>query len=214
MNTKFNILWIIIFFVYIAACKPEIETFKANPSRLCEGQTTTLSWESKGDTILNASPSIVGTGAVHNTASAGFKPIKDTTFKLTATRGGKNAYAEQDVLVFSNEKEKEIVIRTKPDGHGGLLAIETLKPEVWDEMIRIKSISNLSGRSIQVTHEGKSITLSGDGTPSTELKGQKMSGTWGLRANLLSGEVIGDPSQPPPDRLRMLITLSCVNSEE
>jgi len=214
MDTKVHIIWILVTLVLISACKPEIESFQASPRHICEGQEITLSWQIKGKAILGSQPPIDGTGPVSDIATAGFKPRSDTRFILTVMRGGKNDYAEQDIVVFSNKVEQEIVIRTKPDGQGGLVAIETLKPEVWDDMIRVMSISSLSRRSIRVIHNGRSITLSGDGTSSEELKGQKLSGTWELRANLLPGEVMRDPKNPPPDRLGILVILSCINTGE
>lgn len=210
MRSSLQLIWVIAFLIVITACAPKITSFQASPRRLCEGQNTVVSWEVEGHALLSSEPVMDGTGPVPSSGSMNYALFEPTLFKIIVMRGGKDAFAEQEVAVFASGDTKTIVIETYPDSTQGLVAKETLSPQVWDDMMRIDSISGQSGRALNITHEGRKITLPADGSPSDLMRGAKMSGLWEIRANLLSGEVMGDPTHAPPDRLRILVSLTCV----
>lgn len=195
----------------MAACGPEIVSFESNPRRLCLGQSTTLSWMVKGEAALSAEPQLAGTGTVASTGSRRFTPVQSTTFKMTATRQGKSQFAKQEVVTLDTGEERPMVIKTEPDGAGGFVGIVTLQQTDWDDLVRINTISGQSNRPLRVLHEGREVTLLADGSESDQMKGLKVSGHWEIHAGLQPGEIIGDPNHAPPDRLRLLIHLSCGN---
>lgn len=207
-------LWIVYLLAVVflmAACGPKIVSFEASPHRLCTGQSTTLSWMVKGEAKLSAEPSLAGTGVVPSTGSRSFTPVQSTTFKITAARHGKSQFAKQEVVTLATGEERPIVIRTDPDGAGGLVGIVTLQPADWDDLVRINTISGQSNRILRVLHEGREVILSADGSESDQMKDLKVSGRWEIHAGLQPGEIISDPNHAPPDRLRILIHLSCGN---
>ncbi len=205
-------LWIMCLLavvVSMAACEPKIVSFEASPRKLCTGQSTTLSWKVNGKAVLLADPPLAGTGAVSSTGSRVFAPAEKTIFTIRAMRSGKDAFARQEVVTLATEEEKQIVIKTEPDGAGGLVAADTLPSAAWDDFLRIDTISGHSHRPLRVLHEGREVTLPADGSESDQMKGLKVSGRWEIHAGLQPGEVMGDPNHAPPDRLRVLIHLSC-----
>ena len=127
------------------------------------------------------------------------------------SNGKDDAFAEQEVVIFSSGDEDTIVGPTKPDGKGGLVAIVTRQPEVWDDLMQIDTISGQSNRPLLVLHEDREVILPADGNASDQMRGLKISGRWEIYAELLPGEVMGAPSLAPPSRLRVLVRLSCVN---
>ena len=213
MNFPLRIILIVIFPLFITACAPKIVSFQASPGRICKGQNTVVSWSVVGGALLLATPLTSGTGALPSSGSKSFTPLIPTKFTIIAMRGGKDVFAEQEVVVVESGNTQPLVIETQPDGAHGLIAKETLKPQVWDDMMRIDTISGQSNRALRVFHEGREITLLADGTPSDQMRSAKMSGLWEIRARLLSGEVMGDPTHAPPDRLRVLIILTCISQE-
>ena len=214
MKNPLRIIWIIAFIFFITACVPKIVSFQASPRRLCEGQNTVVSWEVEGKALLLAEPTINSTGSVPSSGSRHYTLYESTIFTILAMRSGKDVFAEQEVVVFSSGETQTIIIGTKPDETGGLIAAEALKPEVWDDMMRIDTISGRSNRPLRVSHEGRDVILPADGSVSEQMSGAKISGLWKIRADLLPGEVMGDPAHAPPDRLRILVNLTCVNQEE
>jgi hypothetical protein len=192
----------------MAACGPQIVSFEASPRRLYTGQSTTLSWNVKGEAVLLAEPPLAGTGAIPATGSQSFAPCEKTAFKIIAMRNGKEAVAKQDVFTFATEEEKQIVIMTQPGGDG-LIAIGILPPALWDDLVRIDTISGQSHRPLWVWHEGHEVSLTDDMIASDQMHGLKVSGRWEIHAGLQPGEVMRNPDHAPPDRLSILVHLSC-----
>ncbi len=209
MKHTLRIFCLLAVVVSIAACGPKIVSFEANPRQLNTGQSTTLSWNVKGEAVLLAEPLLVaGTGAIPSTGSRSFAPCEKTAFKIIAMRNGKEAVAKQDVLTFATEEEKQIVIMTQPGGDG-LIAIGILPPAAWDNLVRIDTISGQSHRPLWVWHDGHEVKLTDDKTASDQMHGLKVSGRWEIHAGLQPGEVMRNPNHAPPDRLSILVHLSC-----
>lgn len=215
MKNIHSISYILILLFFVSSCAPKILSFNAIPRNICAGQETTISWKVRGVGLLTADTTTNNTGPVPDQGSAGFAPTKNTVFTITAMRSGKDpAYAEQEVLVFKSGEQRKLVFMTEPLGTNRLVATKTLKAEVWNDVLRIDTISGLSDRPLHLVHEGKEATLSADGTETGAFKGSRLSGKWDIYTDLIAGEVIGEPANAPPDRLRILVTLKCVDSEE
>ncbi|MGB7290935.1 MAG: hypothetical protein WBD99_02015 [Thermodesulfobacteriota bacterium] len=215
MQYTLRIIFVLGVIVSLTACGPKIISFQASPQRICKGQHTIVSWDVKGGAVLLAEPPTSSTGLTPSSGSQRFRVSETTTFTIIAMRNGKeDAYARQEVVTFAVGDTKEIVIKTKPEGADGLVAIETLRPEVWDDLVRIDTITGQSDRTLRVLHVGLEVNLPADGSSSDKMRGAKMSGLWEIHAKLLPGEVMGDPARAPPDRLRLLVRLSCIDQEE
>jgi len=200
-----------VLLAFAGACSPKIVAFNAAPVRLCSGQSVQLTWEVSGTAELAADPTVAGVGAVDSTGSRAFTPAQTTTFRLTATKRGKEAFAEQEVAVLSPASERPLVINTEPDGTTHVVARETLPAADWDDIARVDTVVNRSDRPLTVTHDGREVVLPAADDSSDALRGTPVSGEWQVRAALKPGEVMGDPSNPPPDRLRLLVRISCTS---
>jgi hypothetical protein len=207
----FRAVCVIVVVSSIAACMPKIMAFQADPQQLCMGQSTTLSWKVRGEAMLSAQPPLAGVGPVDSVGSYMFAPVETTMFAMTATHQGQEAFAKQEVVVRAMESQQPIVLRTRPESPDGLVAVETLPPADWDDLLRIDTIAGQSGRPLRIVHEGRDVLLAADGSASDQLRGTKVSGRWEIHAGLLPGEVIGDPAHAPPDRLRLRAHLSCTH---
>ena len=211
MKHVFRAMCVVVVVGSMAACMPKIIAFQANPHQVCMGQGTTLSWEVRGEAMLSAKPPLAGVGPVEPVGSRLFAPVETTMFTMTATHQGQEAFAQQEVVVRAMTSEQLIVLRTQPESPDGLVAVETLPPADWDDLLRIDTIAGQSGRPLRIVHEGRDVFLAADGSASDQLRGTTVSGRWEVHAGLLPGEAIGDPAHAPPDRLRLLAHLSCTH---
>jgi autotransporter-associated beta strand protein len=81
---------------------PEI-TASASPSAILPGQSTTLTWNARGVSSLNATP---GIGSVPATGSMQVNPSETTTYTFTATNGdGRQISRSVEVVVVSSLPE-------------------------------------------------------------------------------------------------------------
>jgi hypothetical protein len=195
--------------VAVSSCaSPKIIVFAADPQRICQNQTTKLSWSVKGTPVLEAEPTVAGVGPVAATDSLEVAPRETTVFTLRVTRNDKTAFARQEVVVFPTDAVIPIVIATEPDAGGGLIAAIGVPARDWDAALRIATVANASDRAVTVEHGGRQVALAA-GEVSSELADLVVSGAWTLRAGLLPLEVIGDPAHAPAEMLRLQVTLSC-----
>jgi len=191
------------------ACSPKVVSYQAVPRRLCPGGSTLLRWSVKGTAVLSADPSLPGVGPVRSNDSARFSPAQTTTFTLTAERHGKSAFARQEVRVLDATTPSTIVDTTGALGGDSVQAIAHLDSAVWDAHARVVDVFGRSGRPLVVEHAGARAALAGDTQGSDALRGTAIGGDWIMHAPLLAGEVIGDATRPPPDRLRVSVHFTC-----
>ena len=175
---------------------------------MCAGENATLSWRVRGDAALSATPPREGTGKVPSSGSRRFTIAESTLFEITAKRRGKSAFARQEVAAFATGATREIAFRTDLLGTDSLIAAGTIPPADWDDELRIDTVSGQSQRQLRVVHGGHDILLPADGSASDSLRGARVGGRWEMRSGLPPGEAVGGP-HAPPDRLRVLVRLSC-----
>jgi len=211
MNHNIQAFLFLTVIITMAACAPKIVSFEASPKLVCEGQSTRVSWKVRGSAVLSSEPPLPGIGTVEPVGSQRFTLAKTTTFAIKAMRNNREALFEQVVFTLPSTMEKEIVIRIKPDGDGGLVGAETLTPLILDDFMRVETIRGLSDRSMKVLHEGYEVSLPADGTPSEGMRGTRFTGLWEVHAERLPGEKITEPTHAPPDSLRFLVRLRCPN---
>jgi hypothetical protein len=175
---------------------------------VCAGESAKLSWRVRGNAALSATPPLDGTGEVPSSGSREFAIAQPTVFEITAKRHGKTAFARQEVTAFATGATRDIVFRTDSLAPDSLIAAGTIPPADWDDELRIDTVSGQSQRQLRVVHEGRDILLPADGSASDALRGARVGGRWEIRSGLLAGETIGGP-HAPPDRLRVVVRLSC-----
>lgn len=206
MSTAFGVLAALC--VCVSSCAPKIRAFSATPSRLCVGDSTTLVWKASGHVSLASRPPVEDSGLVPSSGSRRFAPPSTTRFELSASRRARTVFARQDVVLLPDSAEQPLVFATEPLGRDSVLAADSLRDAQWAGTLRVRDVSSRSGRGVRVLHAGRAAVLPADGSPSLEFQGVPLSGPWVLRAALLAGEVM-DGATAPPDRLRVLVRLSC-----
>ena len=159
--------------------------------------------------MLSADPTVSEVGVVDSSGSRSITLAETTTFRLTATKRGKETFADREVTALAPTSERPLILPTTPDGATRLVARQTLPAEDWDDLARIDTVVNQSDRPLTVNHQGREVQLPTGVTPSDALRGTRVSGEWEIRAALLPGEEMGNPDSPPPDRLRLLVHISC-----
>ena len=230
MNTDFNmfkrrrpvhqavgVFLFVALLLSITACGPTIKFFDATPSRLCKGDSTTVSWKIKGDTngILSAAPTNdlakpTMKISVPSEGSRNFMPEEDSRYTIAA-RSDEKVFSEYDVLVFDSQCPKDFGEVAKRDTSNADVRVAVIAPrqEKWPDNLRVETVSSTFQRELTVIHEGHQITLSADGSPSEELRGTKVNGEWTIKTKLLPNEMGENPSQPPPTLLGISISFHC-----
>jgi len=195
--------------VAIVACSPEVVSYQALPRRLCPGGSTLLRWSVKGNATLSAEPALPGVGPVRSADSARFRPTEITTFTITAERFGKSAFARQEVSILDSSRLSTIGAMTAALGVESLQTIARLDSTVWDARMQVVEVFGRSGRPLVVRHGGRQALLAGDASGSVALRGTGIVGDWTIHAPLGPGEVIGDSTHAPPDRLHLAVRFTC-----
>jgi hypothetical protein len=181
--------------VALPACKPKIAQFDVSPLRACRGDTVAIGFKVRG------TPSLLVT-------RRGDSLPDTTTYTIVARRRGKEAYARKDVITMPTQAARQLSFDVKTVAHDSLYATETLSPDVWKGTVRVRGLSSLSARPIEVRHGGKAAVVAAGSPPSEAFSGLTVDGPWELAAPIVSGEVVGG-NHPPPTRLRLLVALGC-----
>jgi hypothetical protein len=193
----------------ISACSPEVMSYQATPRRLCPGSSTWLRWSVKGNATLSAEPPLEQNRAVGANDSVLISPLRSTVFTLTAVRFGKRAFARQEITLLDPSVPRTIADTASAIGSDSLEAIARLDTMVWDSKALVRRVVGRSGRALVVLHGGKRAQLADDSVGSIALAGTRLGGVWVMHAPLLVGDVIGDSTHAPPDRLRLLVHFDC-----
>lgn len=193
--------------VLVACSSTEIEFFEVQPRRVCEGDTVAVRWGATDEVRLTSEPGLPVAGTIAATDTLRVPIAERTLFRLAALDG--KSYAEQEVLVYAGGQRDTVSGSTSAVGDSALIASVEVPPDKWADVLRIGTVASLSGREITVRHAGQEAVLPADTTPLPALEGLKMTGQWEFRAPLVQGEVMGDPSRPPPENLWILVELKC-----
>lgn len=209
INTRMMLPWITAAnAVLMTACgAPSIQSFSAEPRRVCEGDTVMVHWQASGEVRLTTDPEMQIAGSVASTDTVRVAMDERTEFRLDVV-GGED-YARQEVLVVTSGQVDTLALRTSPAGDTALVAHDSIPPKKWEDLLRIGTIASLSGRPLTVRHRGREVTLAADTTPSNALQGLKYGGQWKVHAPLVGDERMGDPDNPPPEQFLLLVRHQC-----
>lgn len=183
----------------------EVERFEAEPRLVQAGQSTRLTWQVVGSAVLDAEPPLAGTGPVPAAGTRSFVIQEPTVFQLTVTRSPDDvAFARQEVDVYQAGREEQLVFLTEPAA-GRLAARQDLPAAQWGEA-RIALVENVMDRPLEIAHGERAVRLA-PREATKALTPALVAGPWVLHADLLPGEVLGDPTRSPPARLRLRVVL-------
>lgn len=192
----------------VLACgSAEIESFTAEPRRVCAGDTVEVRWQSTGEARLTSDPALPAADVTAPSDTLHIALEERTLFRLSAVDG--QDYAEQEVVVYAGERQDTLAGSTSAVGDSALTASFEIPEDVWADILRIKGARSLSDRPLTVRHEGREAIILSDTMASGALRGMTVGGNWKLQAPLVEGEVMGDPDNPPPAQLLLLVNLEC-----
>jgi hypothetical protein len=197
---------------FSSCCKPRVTRFDATPPILC-GQATVLRWEASGDVVMHLETE--PTPPPSETCAAGGRETLALT--LVATRHGEEDQRPIEVVQLHPAASEPIAFATKTLAGNDVLAGGEKNLKLWvrneanaaplaNEVV-VTSVVACGGRGIEVAHDGKTASLSADGTPSNDLAGTPVGGNWELRSPLTPGELANPRSRPK--ELKILASIEC-----
>jgi len=192
----------------LAGCA-SIHHFDANPSRVCRGESVTLSWDATARGAISASPPNDSPGSV----------LAQGTSVVTPTASG-SYHLEVSTLVTSDSRDVNVEVA---DGKSAPIAqaatdasascvgkISTVTANAPQELsgatVAFVTSDKDDKHSYHVEHGGKSADLAPGGSAQA-FKGTPVGGEWTLALTLLPGEKCGAPSAPA--KLSVVVVTSC-----
>jgi len=186
-----------------------IQHFDANPSKVCRGESVTLSWDATAKGRISATPPNDSPGSVFAQGTSVVTPSASGTYHL-----------EVSTLVASDSRDVKVEVadgQTAPIGQAANDAsascvgkISTVTATAPQELANAKVAFIASPKdekhTYHIEHDGKSADLPPGGTVPT-FKGSPMSGEWTLSVTLLEGEKCGTPTAPT--KLSIDVVTSC-----
>ena len=184
--------------VLTAACKPTIDSFRAEPNVTCRGSAVHLTWRASSGGTLMSVPLVAGLGPVDGTGHRDVTPLETTRFRFQSTNAFGAAARDVDVGVRSAPEAAKPIggsvanPATRCGADGVSITVEAPAAD-WDEHLRVRTIEIGGGvkRPYRVAHGGKTADLA-PGTPSAALQALPIRGTWNISTPLQTGEACGE----------------------
>lgn len=182
---------------------PSIKQFDIQPKILCEGQTATMQWRADGDLsmTLRLEPPRAGE---QECAVEGFDTYALT---LVARKGEEEVIWKNELGQLRRNAAEPILLPTTSLAGSDVVASGEKNAKLWDDRVEVATVAACWQRPMLVHHGDKTALLPADGTPSAELAGTTLGGSWDLRSPLSL-----DEQQNParrPKTLQVLATLRC-----
>jgi hypothetical protein len=177
------IRWLFCLFIVcqFSSCGPKVFYFQARPcTTITEEDSVKFAWKLRGTPTL-----------LHYQEDAGDPDNPGKYFqyyKLVAKKGKKEAaFPTLGLTVLPDTSVDYILINTtrKRDSAVAFGVRDTLE---WGIHFLLDQVSSGSGRSLTITHLGRTVALDGEGSPSYAFKGLPNSGPWEFSTLLTNAE--------------------------
>lgn len=186
-----------------------IQRFDATPSKVCRGESVTLSWDATAKGSISATPPNSSPGSVFAQGTSVVAPSVSGTYHL-----------EVSTLVASDSRDVKVEVtdgKTAPIGQAATDAsascigktstvTATAPQDLAGAKVAFVASAKDDKHTYHIEHDGKSADLPPGGTVQT-FKGSPMSGEWTLSLTLLEGEKCGTPTAPV--KLSIDVVTSC-----
>ncbi len=203
----------------LVSCGPSIHSFQVDQQTITAADSIKVNWEVSGKPTLvihenevgggggsasggNGGSVAVGDGGGPATEKEGAIHAKYLELTLVAQKNGKEARQFIQVIVLPPVSVDTIVF---PVGslHGDtLLAAGEKNISRWGDHFRLGSVISASGRSLLVTHGGKTVVLDGQHPDTVSFRDMANSGSWEIRSLLTDAEKRDPTTTPATLRLR------------
>lgn len=186
---------------FATACSTsKIQSFEAEPSRICAGDTVEVRWQATGEARLTTEPDLPVSGTVAGADTLRLALDTTTTFKLVPV-GSSRTPDEQEVVVYSGGGEDWVSVpRTSLEGDSLAIGGDSTEPGAWADLLRVTEASNPQAWPVTVQHAGREAVIPPD-SASDAFRGTTRAGTWQISAPVTDG--------PPPDNLVVVVDLRC-----
>jgi hypothetical protein len=165
----------VILLFLCGGCKPQIYEFTVRPLVIGPTDSIKVSWKAKGNASIMINDRFIG---------------KDTTYRvitLVVKRNGSESARHQEVQVLNKGGEDVISFRTKFSGNN-LVASGIKSTLRWGNGFKVETVSNASGRSLDISHEGRTLHLEKGANASVVFAGTAVKGPWELRSAITAAE--------------------------
>jgi hypothetical protein len=168
------------FMLIFTACGPAIRYFVIVPQTITAGDSVKINWSVRGKPtmLLHIDSAVISGDDPHP---------EYREFTLVSQKGKKEKRSFIQVIVLPEESEDDIVFSTIRKGDS-LFATGEKNEIRWGTLFLLKTISSGSGRTLQVSHGGKTVVLDKEGSGSVQFAGIPNSGEWEIRTAMSDRE--------------------------
>jgi hypothetical protein len=197
--------------VAVCGCKPpSVEYFRAQPSVVCRGRATQLSWSASAPSVVVDKETGETVGATAPSGSVTVTPQRPkTTYELRATNFMQTIAHDLDVETITDASPRKIgasVAMPNASCAGDTLTVVANPPaDQWDAIIAVADVVAQPERALHVEHLGRSADLAA-GASSDAFSGVALVGAWTLSTRLKSGEACGVSA---PRNLAVTVSRTC-----
>jgi hypothetical protein len=187
----------------------QISQYDVQPTRVCTGDSVTVTWKATGSVTLVATPAIAGLGDRPSAGTASVAIAANTRLVLTASRLFGSAQREVDVVTAPGSPPKPFGGLATCDQLSRLVQVSfTLGPDQIASTVQAVGVTNPYDRILTVTKDDVSDNISPQGT-SGLFKALPATGAWTVKTPLGDGETCDQALGAVSDRLVVMLQMSC-----
>lgn len=186
-------LFFLLSFLFLS-CGPSIHSFRVDQPTITAMDSVKVNWKVSGKPTL----------LIHENDRTGGEDNYPKYLELTlvAQKNGKEARQFIQVIVLPTESVDTIVFVVAGLHGDTLLAAGEKNITRWGDHFRLGAVASASGRSLLVTHGGRTVLLEGQNPDTVGFRGMPNSGPWEIRSLLTDAEKRDPAIAPATLRLR------------
>jgi hypothetical protein len=208
MHDKLAVLTTLLIAPLIAGCA-QIKSFSVTPAIVCPGETVEVDWKASDKVVLEAAPSLEGTGEGPSEGSRSFAPTENVRFTIKVPGLLKSAQREWDVQVIPSQSTGLLGGVAQCGGSPQAVSTSfTLQQKDTSARVRAVSIANNYNRPLGVSKEDIEVEIPPRGT-TDRFKNTSVIGTWTVRTPLASDETCDTALGAVRGRLTIRTQMSC-----
>jgi|SRR5579863_5626310 len=172
-------LYLLLLFIMINACKPEIYSFTANPKIITDRDSVHLHWSISGNPELTFHEKKI--------AYPGGDSLQSLQFTLVAVKGSARSAARLLELSVLPLIYRDLFTLPVTGRHGDTLVAEGIRDSLFQDF-QVESMTSVTGRKILVRHNSYQTMLYDSVTRSKTFRGVDYSGAWKFESLLTPAE--------------------------
>lgn len=175
--------------VLTRSCDPVVTQFSVTPLHVCSGRSVTINWKTIGETTTITADHSVSPPLerIDNSGQITIVINQTTTFTIESILKGEKYNKKVTVELITRQGAVTTIGGQSTQQLDSAVSTIEMKQSEWDEVLRVDTVTNVSGRPIKLFHSGSVIELAA-GETTEALAGSMIGGTWALTAELRPGE--------------------------